>query len=101
MQAPDKWIDGRILESIKKGPWRTTQRSASLMKQGRLLLEAHLAVNGDPFSFTADPPRVINCRNGEVWISDDGKIKFRPHRPDSHLRHMLDVDYDPEAKCPE
>jgi P4 family phage/plasmid primase-like protien len=43
---------------------------------------------------------VINCANGEVWIADDGSIELRPHRPDSFLRHCLDVSYDPHAKCP-
>jgi putative DNA primase/helicase len=46
------------------------------------------------------PPPVINCANAEVWISPDGTVDLRPHRPESHLRHCLDVTYDPEATCP-
>ena len=100
-RVPDRWIDGRILDSIKKSGLRTQQKSASLIKQARLLLEAQLAVKGDPFAFVGDPPRVINCTNCEVWIGDDGTIDLRPHRPESHLRQLLNVSYDPEAKCPE
>ena len=48
-----------------------------------------------------NPPPVINCANGEVWIAPDGTVELRPHRPESHLRHCLDVVYDPEAECPE
>ena len=99
--APDKWIDGRILDSIKTSGIRTSQRSAPLMKQVRLLLEAQLASMTDPFAFVSEPPRVINCKNGEIWISDDGEIELRSHRPKSYLRHILDVEYKPEAKCPQ
>jgi putative DNA primase/helicase len=44
---------------------------------------------------------VINAANGEIWLADDGNVELRRHRPDSHLRHCLDVAYDPDAKCPE
>lgn len=71
------------------------------LKQVKLLLEAQLAVQGDPFAFKSNPPPVINCANGEVWIADDGTIELRPHRPESYLRHLIDVNYDPDAKCPE
>ena len=64
-------------------------------------MEAALAVKNDQFSFISDPPPVINCRNGELWILDDGNVELRPHRPDSNLTHCLDVDYDSEATCPE
>jgi P4 family phage/plasmid primase-like protien len=35
-----------------------------------------------------------------VWLGPDGTVELRPHRPQSHLRHCLDVVYDPEAECP-
>jgi putative DNA primase/helicase len=52
-------------------------------------------------SFVAEPPPVINCANGEVWIAAGGSVDLRPHRPESHLRHCLDLIYDPDAACPE
>jgi P4 family phage/plasmid primase-like protien len=100
MQVQDSWIRGRILESIQAAPLRTSQHTSSLITQVRLLLEARLAAFGDPLRFLAEPPSVINCANGEVWIADDGSIDLRPHRPDSYLRHCLDVPYEPEANCP-
>ena len=100
MPVQDRWIHGRILESIQSSPLQTSQHTSSLITQVRMLLESRLAVSGDPLGFLAVPPCVINCANGEVWIADDGSIDFRPHRPDSHLRHCLDVSYDPDAKCP-
>ena len=65
-----------------------------------MLLEGERAVEDDPLRFTADPPSVINCANGELWISDDGAAHFWPHRPKSYLRQCLDVSYDPNAQCP-
>jgi putative DNA primase/helicase len=55
----------------------------------------------DGLGFLAEPPCVINCANGEIWIASDGTIELRSHRPESHLRYCLDVSYDPKAKCPE
>ena len=98
--AHRKSIEGRILRTIRQLPQRAGQRTASLMKQVATLLEGELAVEGDPLRFTAEPPPVINCENGELWISDDGAVNFRPHRPESYLRQCLDVTYDPGAQCP-
>jgi putative DNA primase/helicase len=33
-------------------------------------------------------------------LGADGTADLRPHRPESHLRHCLDVTYDPQATCP-
>jgi len=97
--APRKSIEGRILRTIRQLPQRAGQRNASLMKQVVTLLEGELAVEDDLLRFTAEPPPVINCENGEVWISDDGSVNFRKHRAESYLRQCLDVVYDPAAQC--
>ena len=99
--VPDKWIDGRILETLPTSPVQTSANSASLLRQVRTLLEAKLAMKEDLFAFTAEPPPVINCANGELWIAPDGKVELRSHKPESYLRHCLDVTFDPEAKSPE
>ena len=99
--VPDKWIDGRILEILPTSPVQTSATSASLLRQARTLLEAKLAVKEDLFAFTAEPPPVINCANGELWIAPDGKVELRSHKPELCLRHCLDVTFDPEAKSPE
>jgi putative DNA primase/helicase len=99
--VPDKWIDGRILETLRTSPVQTSATSASLLRQARTLLEAKLAIKEDLFAFTAEPPPVINCANGELWMAPDGKVELRSHKPESCLRHCLDVTFDPEAKSPE
>ena len=43
---------------------------------------------------------IINCKNGEVWISKDGTHKLRPHNYRSYQIRCLNVDYDPSAECP-
>ena len=99
--VPAKWIDGRILETLPRSQVQTSATSASLLHQARTLLEAKLAIKEDVFAFTVEPPPVINCANGELWMAPDGKVELRSHSPASHLRHCLDVTYDPDAKSPE
>jgi putative DNA primase/helicase len=96
----DQWVSGKVLEIIQANPVKQ-QKTASLLSQVLTLLKAKLAVKDDLLSFVANPPPVINCANGEVWIAAGGSVDLRPHRPESHLRHCLDVVYDPEAACPE
>jgi putative DNA primase/helicase len=95
----DQWVSGKVLEVIQSNPVKN-QKTASLLGQILTLLKAKLAVKDDVLSFVVKPPSVINCANGEVWIGPDGTVDLRPHRPESHLRHCLDVVYDPEATCP-
>jgi putative DNA primase/helicase len=97
---PDKWVSGRVLQIIQANPM-AGQNSASLINQTLTLLKAKLATKDDVLSYTAEPPPVINCANGEVWIADDGSVELRPHRPESYLRDALDVTYDPAATCPQ
>ncbi len=56
--------------------------------------------DGDPMRLTSNPPPVVNCLNGELWLSADGSFELRPHRPDSFLTYVLDVPFDPNAECP-
>jgi putative DNA primase/helicase len=95
----DQWVSRKILETIEANPVKK-QNTASLMGQVLAVLKAKVAVRDDVLGFVADPPPIINCANGEIWIAEDGSVDLRSHRPDSHLRHCLQVDFDPEAKCP-
>jgi putative DNA primase/helicase len=96
----DQWVSKMVLETIQANPVKK-QNTASLMGQVLTVLRAKVAVKDDVLGFVADPPPVINCANGELWIDDDGSVGLRDPRPDSHLRHCLDVKYNPDAKCPE
>jgi P4 family phage/plasmid primase-like protien len=97
--VPDQWVSGKVLEAIQKNPVKN-QKTASLLGQVITLLKAKLAVKDDVLSFVANPPSVINCSNGELWIAEDGSVELGRHRPESHLRHCLQVAYDPDALCP-
>jgi putative DNA primase/helicase len=96
----DQWVLKTVLETIEANPVKK-QNTASLMGQVMTVLKAKVAVKDDVLGFVADPAPVINCANGELWIAEDGNVELRKHRPESHLRHCLDVAYDSDAKCPE
>jgi P4 family phage/plasmid primase-like protien len=93
----DAWIKGKVLEAVQTGSHQTT---ASLVNQALALLKAKLAAKEDRLGFVVNPLPVINCANGEVWIAEDGSVELRPHKPESFLRHCLNVSYDPDAKSP-
>ena len=76
--VPDQWVSGKVLETIKDNPVKN-QKTASLLGQVLTLLKAKLAVKDDVLSFVANPPPVINCANGEVWI-EPGRHR-RPAAP--------------------
>ena len=54
----------------------------------------------DVLRFKEEPPAVINCQNGELWIAEDGSVKLLPHSHKSYLTYVLNVSYDPTAICP-
>lgn len=64
------------------------------------LLAGMQARDGDVLGLLREPPPVINCTNGELWLSADGTAELRPHRPESYLKHCLPIAYDPGAVCP-
>src|ERR1019366_8364168 len=82
-QVTDPWMLGKVLEAIQANAVNSGQNTASLVNQTVALLKAKLAVKEDRLSFAAEPPRVINCSKGELWINDDGSVDLRRHRPDS------------------
>lgn len=52
------------------------------------------------FRNLGETPSVINFRNGELWIQDNGNVILKPHCPESYLQYVLEFDYIPEATCP-
>jgi P4 family phage/plasmid primase-like protien len=59
------------------------------------------ARDDDLLHFASEPPNVVNALNRELWLGDDGTVEARPHDPATGMRHVLNVNYDPEAKCSE
>lgn len=63
-------------------------------------LKDSLGSNEDVFLSDDEIKPVINCLNGELWISADGSPELRPHRPESNLMYCLPYAYDETATCP-
>lgn len=73
---------------------------AGLANKALRLLIGKQAAHDDVLRLSEQPPPVINCRNGELWIEEDGSYELRPHSHDSYLTYCLDVEWNPEGKCP-
>jgi P4 family phage/plasmid primase-like protien len=58
-----------------------------------------LAIDGGGMML-ATPPPVINTRNAELWVGAKGLVEERIHRPETALRYVLPVRYEPDAGCP-
>jgi putative DNA primase/helicase len=72
-----------------------------LVNEAFELLRYMQARDDDQLHFASEPPNVVNASNKELWLREDGRIDARPHTPATGMRHMLSVEYDPEATCPE
>ena len=62
-------------------------------------LKDRCAVANDPMAITFDPPRVLNFKNGELWL-DGATPESREHSPASGLVQLTPCSYDPDAQCP-
>lgn len=89
-----------LLQAIETNEIETKLPESVLLDSAYKLFEAVTAREDDPLRLTEVPPRVVNCRNGELWIDGNGTVDLRPHRADSYLTYVLAVDYDPAATCP-
>jgi len=97
----DEQVQKRILSIVEKSVTPLTDSFAQVTRDALKLLIAKQAADGDVLRLKEDPPPVINCQNGELWISpDDGSVELRPHSRDSYLTYVLNVEYDPGATCP-
>ncbi|MHC2275410.1 putative DNA primase/helicase [Bradyrhizobium diazoefficiens] len=99
--AQESWLRGRTLAAIQAMPDRGAAATSAIIGQVATLLKASRAVNDDRLRFVEAPLPVINCLNGELWIDTGGNAQLREHQASSYLRHCLNVNYDPSAKCPE
>ena len=62
-------------------------------------LGGRVVIQGDPLRLNSTRPSVINCANGELWLTDEG-AQLRPHRPESYLTSCSTIKYDPLAMAP-
>ena len=100
MRLTDEQVLNRVIQVVERivdpedGSYRTIADAAFK------LLTGLRALPGDVLRLTEEAPPVINCRNGELWISADGSVWLQPHRATSYLTYVLDAAYDPSATCP-
>ena len=94
--AIEKWEHVlRMWSVFKKAP----STLASLVASALASLGARVVMQGDPLRLNATRPSVINCLNGELWLTEKG-AELRPHRPESYLTSCSTIAYDPAAKAP-
>lgn len=97
---PIHLLKKRILEVIESSSFSKQGNKASLINNVVELLSAKQASDHDLLRFSDEPLPIINCQNGELWIQRDGSVDLKPHSPKSYQRHVLNVVFDPKAKCP-
>ncbi len=98
----EKLIKKRLIIIAKDIADPENDSVSGLINAALNLLEGRVYREGDPLRLNGlNQPMVINCRNGELWFDMQGNLVFKPHRPESYLRFVLDVEFDPAAKCPE
>jgi P4 family phage/plasmid primase-like protien len=97
--APDKMLQQKILNVVNKSP--SARSGKTLVQEVFGLLQIMQAHDDDMLHFASEPPNVVNVKNGELWLRDDGTIKPRPHDPATGMRHVLNVSFNPKATCPQ
>lgn len=98
-----KYIEGRVLKVVDrlKATVELGTKESTLVSEAASILGAMVAKRGDALRFKKKPYPIINCKNGELWLSRSGKHKLKPHRPESCCLQVLDVEYKPGAECPQ
>ena len=91
-------IRGHLLTTLSG--MELKEKESAVLDSAYALLGAMQAKDYDVLHLKSVQPRVVNCRNGELWIAEDGTVDLKPHRADSYLSYVLNVDYDPQAECP-
>jgi putative DNA primase/helicase len=96
----DDAVASRILTTMMNMRPAPAGSTIAIATQARGIMKIMQARSTNPFAALDRRSHIMNCSNGEVWLSDDGNIDFRPHDPTSHLNYRLNVHYDPKAQCP-
>ena len=94
-------VQKQVLAIIRQQFPGDRRRLMPVANEVMALLRVEAAGNDDALHFVTDPPQVINVLNGELWLLPDGQVDLRPHRPETGMRHVLPVTYDPDATSPQ
>ncbi len=72
-------IRKNLLIASTKHQFGDSGKTTNLVRPGKTFLDDLLGTDKDVLGLADDPPPVINCTNGEIWINDDGTSELRPH----------------------
>lgn len=98
-QIEELTLRSSVQEIATKYKGLTDKSLLSMVSDAMGSLKDYLGSSQTILALTEVPPDVINFMNGELWLSADGAVELRPHRPESNLTFCLPYAYDPEAKC--
>lgn len=99
-RTTDEQVQNKILSVVENTVDPNDASFAGIVKSALSLIISMRAAEGDVLRLTEEPPSVINCQNGELWVKSDGTVELRPHKFGSYLTYVLDAKYDPNAQCP-
>lgn len=97
----DDVVKRSIYEIAQKYLPASENDTEKVLRKSFPIIRAICAKEGDYLRLRHSPKPIINLRNGELHINDDGTTELKQHSPESLLTYCLEVDYDPEAECPE
>jgi P4 family phage/plasmid primase-like protien len=98
---PEKILQKKIFNTVVLTKPSANTTVKNLVQEVFSLLQFMQAPEDDLLHFASESPNVVNVLTNELWMLESGDIDIRPHNPASGMRHVLRVDYDPKAKCPE
>ena len=93
-------LKSRAYDIIKTQFPSARKRLNATANEAITIIETLTTPSDDRLHFETAPPQVINVLNGEIWLLPDGSHELRPHAPATGCRHVLPIEYDPDAKCP-
>ena len=96
--TPDMILQQKILKAAASSSY-SGKSTKAFVQEVFALLQILQARNDDLLHFASEPPNVVNVKNCELWLQDDGGIDVRPHNHATGMRHVLNVTYDPGATC--
>ena len=67
---------------------------AALLSSALTCLQNLVVVAGDPLRLNSTRPSVINCINGELWLTEE-RPELRAHSPSSYLTSCSPIEYEP------
>ena len=106
----DDLINKEILLELEKFKQKldpdTRFSELNLISGAFKFVKTHAAEDADVLNITGEPLPIINCKNGEIHITeqDNGRLSYKfieGHRPESHQVSVNNIEYDPTAQCPQ